>query len=1135
MHTSFWKNILDQNAAIVSNLHYKWDSEVFIIQGESRKDLIAAAELILEFILHNPDFCLKDLAYTLNHTLSFDTGLKCSIVASSSNDLKKKLKYTITSLKDNKKTSIKDISGIYFFEEQLANKGDLAFVFPGQGSMYQNMLSDLCIHFPEIRTLYDLYDQAAANSDWPELPSQLLLLTDTQQSELTPNHRQKLNELHYSAGTVFIADIALLYLLSSLKIKPKTVVGHSVGDFAAQYAAGIVTIDSKRDFLDYTEKLSNTYFNFKKQPKTDIKFITAGARNPETVLSFVKKSKGKLFITMDNCPNQIIICGTSNNIDEAIEQLKSKQVFCAVLPYDLPYHTPLFKKIWNTYKKYHDEGIFNLPKLKIYSCITAKPYPYDIEKIKKLTMDQFVKPVDFRNTILSMYEAGARIFVEVGPRDNLTNFVDNTLKGKNHVAIASNVHNRSSLTQINHLIGFLASCGVNMQLDYLYKRRNPEYLSLNKSSKVISLKPLFKILTNIPTINFDKEDNLTAPLKADDYDKEMTADRYFSKMEHFLDTEQEFMTAALNGDSGKKVNKQENPVSSNEIYKGKKEELVIEDTVNLTNGNRGNEDNPFNIKEIHRKNNEDLLAECQLDLNEHIFLQHHTLGLSPSVADPSLTGLPVVPLAFSIEIMVQTAALLKSDLNFKEIKNVRAVNWIMVETPICNLKIIAKSKNNFEVYVKITKLNEKNTEILLAEGIAVFGKEFSSTGKVNKIKLKSERSYRFCIKKDYIKLVSVGKCLQGVCSIDKVGDNGLEAKLKKPVNAKPFFTYKNPRLIAQPVILDLAFQTIGFWARDLLEKWEFPFLIPGGFSSLEFYGNRSFENEIFKCYVHTFPLPPAYIKADIDMVDSNENLVLRIKGLNLTHFYDWTVKFSLFTFSPVNMILSVPFSEPVSKLPFNKGFYCCRTNEKGSNIWSKVLSFLIFNENERKKWFSYNDSLTNNSSDALLRNFLAVKDAVRLLFKDRLGLKVRPADIEIISDQNEVLIVNGLEIDNHKNNISVSTAYTNEEAVAIACDNPKVKKVGIEVKSLVKTTEKNDSKEWEYRIICAKGAVIKMLGKNLVKHPDNLIIKHEDLQSGKICMILSDEMAQKVPEFSKMEFIAYTGYKDNLVFGTSFL
>jgi acyl transferase domain-containing protein len=92
-----------------------------------------------------------------------DSSFRLAIVAESLKELEQKLAQAIQRLADPQCARIKNASGIYFFERPLSPQGKVAFLFPGQGSQYVNMLSDLCLHFPEVRAWFDLMDCAMSH------------------------------------------------------------------------------------------------------------------------------------------------------------------------------------------------------------------------------------------------------------------------------------------------------------------------------------------------------------------------------------------------------------------------------------------------------------------------------------------------------------------------------------------------------------------------------------------------------------------------------------------------------------------------------------------------------------------------------------------------------------------------------------------------------------------------------------------------------------------------------------------------------------------------------------------------------------------------------------------------------------
>src|SRR5262245_13156404 len=130
----------------MTNLHRTWDSEVYLISAPSREDLLAVGRELESFLNANPDVQGADLAFTLNCP---DAGLgdaRLAIVAASPAELRRKLADAMDRLARPETTRVKERSGVYYFDSMLAQEGLLAFVFPGEGAQYLNMLADLCLH-----------------------------------------------------------------------------------------------------------------------------------------------------------------------------------------------------------------------------------------------------------------------------------------------------------------------------------------------------------------------------------------------------------------------------------------------------------------------------------------------------------------------------------------------------------------------------------------------------------------------------------------------------------------------------------------------------------------------------------------------------------------------------------------------------------------------------------------------------------------------------------------------------------------------------------------------------------------------------------------------------------------------------
>jgi acyl transferase domain-containing protein len=126
----------------------------------------------------------------------------------------------------------------------------------------------------------------------------------------------------------------------------------------------------------------------------------------------------------------------------------------------------------------HLSGVqFASPRMVVFSNTLAAPYPREPAAMAFLLAEHLLRPVEFVRQIEAMYEAGARIFVEVGPRSVVTGLVRRILREQPHLAVATDVRNHSCVLQLHHLLARLAVHGVPVSLDRLFEAGAAEGLS----------------------------------------------------------------------------------------------------------------------------------------------------------------------------------------------------------------------------------------------------------------------------------------------------------------------------------------------------------------------------------------------------------------------------------------------------------------------------------------------------------------------------------------------------------------------------------------------------------------------------------------------------------------------------------
>jgi acyl transferase domain-containing protein len=171
------------------------------------------------------------------------------------------------------------------------------------------------------------------------------------------------------------------------------------------------------------------------------------------------------------------------------EGLQKEGLLYERLLFDRPYHTPLFEPYARTLRSTLEQWIVRPPATPLYSCTSTTVYPSNLPQAHQLAFDHWIRPVEFRRTIEKMWEDGFRLFVESGPRGNLTAFIEDVLVDRPFAAIAANGSRRTGLLQLHHLIAQLAAHGVALTLEPLYERRRLTRIDWSDHKPAASRRP----------------------------------------------------------------------------------------------------------------------------------------------------------------------------------------------------------------------------------------------------------------------------------------------------------------------------------------------------------------------------------------------------------------------------------------------------------------------------------------------------------------------------------------------------------------------------------------------------------------------------------------------------------------------
>lgn len=233
----------------------------------------------------------------------------------------------------------------------------------------------------------------------------------------------------------------LFGILQDLKIQPDAIAGHSIGEWSAMHASGMMIGEGLEDRIGAS--IAGNAIAF-----PDVLFLAAGCDVHR--MQRAMHGLAEISVSHENCPHQAIACGRKSSIETLASRLRESAVFCEVLPFVSGFHSPLFNEHLGVYREFFGAVGLSTPRTPIWSATTATPYPDHPDAVRDLAIDHLLQPVRFHALIDAMYAAGCRVFIQAGT-GSLVGFIGDILKGRPHVALHANQAKRSAVAQLTHM------------------------------------------------------------------------------------------------------------------------------------------------------------------------------------------------------------------------------------------------------------------------------------------------------------------------------------------------------------------------------------------------------------------------------------------------------------------------------------------------------------------------------------------------------------------------------------------------------------------------------------------------------------------------------------------------------------
>jgi len=308
----------------------------------------------------------------------------------------------------------------------VARDGKLAFLFPGQGSQYAGMGSALAMHFDEAVAVWD----TAADSSWePGITLADVVFPRTVYEDAARDEQARLlTATEWAQPAIGCMSLSLLALLDGLGLKADCLGGHSFGEVTALCAAGVLAPD---DLVRVARRRGELMREASRTPGAMI----AVPLSVVAMKSHLKEWGIDVVVANHNGPGQVVLSGTTREIEAVEAKLGERAINTHRLRVATAFHSPVVADAAHAFDAWLESIPFFEPSRAVYSNMTAQAHPDDPSVIRTCLGEQLAHPVLFMEMVESMYAAGARTFVEVGPGSILTDLVSRILEGRPHTAI----------------------------------------------------------------------------------------------------------------------------------------------------------------------------------------------------------------------------------------------------------------------------------------------------------------------------------------------------------------------------------------------------------------------------------------------------------------------------------------------------------------------------------------------------------------------------------------------------------------------------------------------------------------------------------------------------------------------------
>lgn len=272
-----------------------------------------------------------------------------------------------------------------------------AYIFPGQGSQFQGMGKN---HYENNSFAKRLFEHANE------------ILGFRISDIMFEGSEEDLKQTNVTQPAVFLHSVIAFKSIDGAK--PEMVAGHSLGEFSALMAIGVLSFEDALQLVSVRAKAMQKACEL--NPSTMAAVLSLADDKVEEICAAVSAETEEIVVTANyNCPGQLVISGSIKGVEIACERMKAAGAKRAmILPVGGAFHSPLMEPAKEELKTAIEKTTLYNPSCPIYQNVVAKAV-MDKDEIRKNLVEQLTGAVQWTQSVQCMIKDGADHFTEVGP------------------------------------------------------------------------------------------------------------------------------------------------------------------------------------------------------------------------------------------------------------------------------------------------------------------------------------------------------------------------------------------------------------------------------------------------------------------------------------------------------------------------------------------------------------------------------------------------------------------------------------------------------------------------------------------------------------------------------------------------